>query len=878
MNIPILTTKLHIPPARSKVVQRSHLFKRLSEGQQGKLTLISASAGYGKTTLVSEWLADCRRRAAWLSLDEGDNDPVRFLLHLTAAIKNIVDVNDQGVWKALQSPQPLPIQYILTTLVNEISSGSDPFILVLDDYHVIESQTVHDALSFLIDHQPLQMHLIIMTREEPQLPIAKLRARNQLTELRGNDLCFTRQEAALFFNQIMGLNLSSAEVFSLEARTEGWIVGLQLAAISMQGCSNTTQFISSFTGSHRFVLDYLMEEVLMQQSEKVQTFLLHTSILDRFCGSLCDAVLPKGMGGDEILAYLERSNLFIIPLDSERHWYRYHHLFADLLRQRLYHANKDKAEEIAVLHTRASHWFEENDLEIEAFQHAAAAQDVDRAATLIEGRGMPLHFRGAAQPVLNWLKRQDESTLNERPSLWVIYASALLMIGQSDGIEQKLSAAEAAMKPINPHEADHDLIGHMASIRATLGVIRNETDTIIAQSLLALDHLHPNNLPVRAATTWTLGVAYQRQGDRAAARRAYTEALSISKRMGHLIITLMATLGTGQIQELDNQLNLAVQTYKQVIELAGEPPLPAACDAYLGMARIFYEWNDLEAAEQHIGQSILLAKQIENTDRLSDSELFAAKLKLAREDISASEALLIKARHEVQERSFTHLLGEVQHLELLISLHNGNFPEAVKHLETSEWPVLQSRIHMIQGNASAALAILAILYDQARAKQWKNDQLKLLVLQALAFQVQGNMERALESLNDALILAEDEGFVRLFVDEGKPMLDLLTEAATRRIQPDYTGFLLSNMHHEQKLNDFAVHSPPIRFEPLIDALSERELEVLQLIAQGLSNQEIGDRLFLALSTVKGYNRNIFDKLQVKRRTEAIARARELGLI
>ncbi|MED4954770.1 LuxR C-terminal-related transcriptional regulator [Paenibacillus macerans] len=878
MNIPILTTKLHIPPARTKVVQRSHLFQRLSEGQQGKLMLISASAGYGKTTLVSEWLADCRRRAAWLSLDEGDNDPVRFLLHLIAAIKNIVDVNDQGVSKALQSPQPLPIEYILTILVNAISSGSDPFILVLDDYHVIESQTVHDALSFLIDHQPLQMHLIIMTREEPQLPIAKLRARNQLTELRGNDLCFTRQEAALFFNQIMGLNLSSDEVFSLEARTEGWVVGLQLAAISMQGCSNTAQFISSFTGSHRFVLDYLMEEVLMQQSEKVQTFLLHTSILDRFCGSLCDAVLPNGMGGDEILAYLERSNLFIIPLDSERHWYRYHHLFADLLRQRLYHANKDGAEEIAVLHTRASHWFEKNDLEIEAFQHAAAAQDVDRAATLIEGRGMPLHFRGAAQPVLNWLKRQDESTLNERPSLWVIYASALLMIGQVEGIEQKLSAAEAAMKHIDPDEADHDLIGHMASIRATLGVIRNETDTIIAQSLLALDHLHPNNLPVRAATTWTLGVAYQLQGDRAAARRAYTEALSISKRMGHLIITLMATLGTGQIQELNNQLNLAVRTYKQVIELAGEPPLPAACDAYLGMARIFYEWNDLEAAEQHIGQSILLAKQIENTDRLSDSELFAAKLKLARQDISASEALLTKARHEVQERSFTHLLGEVQHLELLISLHHGNFPEAVKHLETSEWPVLQSRIHMIQGNGRAALAILGTLYDQAKAKQWKNEQLKLLVLQALAFQVQGNMERALESLNDALTLAEKEGFVRLFVDEGKPMLDLLTEAATRRLQPDYTGFLLSNMHHEQKLNDFAVHSPPIRFEPLIDALSERELEVLQLIAQGLSNQEIGDRLFLALSTVKGYNRNIFDKLQVKRRTEAIARARELGLI
>ena len=881
MNIPILTTKLHIPPARLKVVQRSHLFKRLYEGQQRKLTLISASAGYGKTTLVSEWLADCRRPAAWVSLDEGDNDPVRFLLHLIAAIKNIVNVNDQGIWKALHAPQPLPIKYIITALVNEISSsGSDPFILVLDDCHAIESQAVQNALSFLIDHQPSQMHSIILTREEPKLPIARLRAKNELTELRGNDLRFTQNEATLFFNQIMGLKLSSAEVFSLEARTEGWIAGLQLAAISMQGCSNTAQFVSSFTGSHRFVLDYLMEEVLMRQSDKVQTFLLHTSILDRFCGSLCDAVLQNGRGGQEILEYLERSNLFIIPLDSERHWYRYHHLFADLLRQRFYHANKDKAEEIAVLHTRASHWFEENDLEIEAFQHAAAAQDVDRTATLIEGRGMPLHFRGAVHPVLTWLKSQDESTLNKRPSLWVIYASALLMIGQLSGIEQKLTAAEAAVKPLDPNEIDQDLIGHIASIKATLGVIKNDADTIIAQSLIALEHLHPHNLPVRAATTWTLGVAYQLQGNRAAAGQAYAEALEISQRIGHVIIALMATLGTGQIQEQDNQLALAVQTYKQVIQLAGEPPLPVACDAYLGMARIFYEWNHLDEAERHIQQSILLAGQLENTDRLPDSELFAAKLKLAGQDISAAEALFTKARREVQERSFTRLMDEVKQLEFLISLHHGNLPETVKLVETSELqlPVLQSRIHIIQGNARAALAILGTLYDQAKVKQWKNEQLKLLILQALAFQAQGNLERALQRLNDALIMAKSEGFVRLFVDEGKPMLDLLTAAASRRLQPDYTRFLLTNMHNEQKLYDFAPDSHRIRFEPVIDALSERELEVLQLIAQGLSNQEICDRLFLALSTVKGYNRNIFDKLQVKRRTEAIARARELGLI
>lgn len=878
MKLPILTTKLHIPPARSQAVRRSHLFERLNAGMNKKLTLISASAGYGKTTLVSEWLADSKRPAAWLSLDEEDNAPERFLLHLVAALKKIVAVNGEGAWKALQSPQPPPIPYILTALVNELSSGSAAFVLVLDDYHVIESRTIHDALAFLIDNQPLPMHLIILTREDPPLPIARLRAQDQLTELRLHDLRFTSHEAVLFLNQVMGLHLSSTEVLALEKRTEGWAVGLQLAALSMQGHVNTETFISAFSGTHRYVLDYLMEEVLRQQPEEVQTFLLYTSMLDRFCASLCDAIVQTARGGQEMLEVLERSNLFIVPLDSERRWYRYHHLFADLLRQRFKLACKDKGDAIAALHSRASQWFEQNELELEAFQHAAAAQDTDRVAALIEGKGMPLHFRGAVHPVLTWLQRQDEATLNNRPSLWVIYASAQLMVGELNGIEQKLFAAEAALKLLDPDQIDPDLVGHIASIKATLAVTRNDADTIIAQSLIALEHLHPDNLSVRAATSWTLGVAYQLQGNRAAARQAYAEALAISKRIGHVIIALMAALGTGQIQERDNQLKLAVQTYKEAIQLAGEPPLPATCDAYLGMARIFYEWNDLNAADEYSQRSILLAGQLENTDRLADSQLFAAKLKLARQELSAAEALLAKARREVQERSLRHMMGKVGHVELLIALRHGHLPEAAMLLEAKEWPALQARIYMHQGKAAAALAVLSDLLEQAKAKQLKHKQLELLVLQAVAFQCQGRIDRALQSLKAALKLAKHEGFVRLFVDEGKPMLDLLTEAAARRIEPDYTDFLLSSMRDEQMLEDFTVLHRYNHSQPFVDNLSERELEVLQLIAQGLSNQQIGDRLFLALSTVKGYNRNIFEKLQVKRRTEAIARARELGLI
>lgn len=878
MKLPILTTKLHIPPARSQAVRRSHLFERLNAGMNKKLTLISASAGYGKTTLVSEWLADSKRPAAWLSLNEEDNAPERFLLHLVAALKKIVAVNGEGAWKALQSPQPPPIPYILTALVNELSSGSAAFVLVLDDYHVIESRTIHDALAFLIDNQPLPMHLIILTREDPPLPIARLRAQDQLTELRLHDLRFTSHEAVLFLNQVMGLHLSPTEVLALEKRTEGWAVGLQLAALSMQGHTNTEPFISAFSGTHRFVLDYLMEEVLRQQPEEVQSFLLYTSMLDRFCASLCDAIVQTARGGQEMLEVLERSNLFIVPLDSERRWYRYHHLFADSLRQRFKQACKDKGDAIAALHSRASQWFEQNELELEAFHHASAAQDTDRVAALIEGKGMPLHFRGAVHPVLTWLQRQDEATLNNRPSLWVIYASAQLMVGELNGIEQKLFAAEAALKLLDPDQIDPDIVGHIASIKATLAVTRNDADTIIAQSLIALEHLHPDNLSVRAATSWTLGVAYQLQGNRAAASQAYAEALAISKRIGHVIIALMAALGTGQIQELDNQLKLAVQTYKEAIQLAGEPPLPATCDAYLGMARIFYEWNDLNAADEYSQRSILLAGQLENTDRLADSQLFAAKLKLARQELSAAEALLAKARREVQERSLRHMMGKVGHVELLIALLHGHLPEAAMLLEAKEWPALQARIYIHQGKAAAALAVLGDLLEQAKAKQLKQKQLELLVLQAVAFQCQGRIDRALQSLKAALTLAKHEGFVRLFVDEGKPMLDLLTEAAARRIEPDYTDFLLSNMRDEQKLEDFAVLHRYNHSQPFVDNLSKRELEVLQLIAQGLSNQQIGDRLFLALSTVKGYNRNIFEKLQVKRRTEAIARARELGLI
>ena len=498
MPTPILATKLHIQPLRPQVVLRPRLVERLNAGLHRKLTLISAPAGFGKTTLISEWIAGCERPAAWLSLDDGENDPTRFVTYLIAALQTMAAHIGAEVEVALHSAQPPPIASLLTTLLNDITTIPDPFVLVLDDYHLVGAQSVDQALTFLLEHLPQKMHLVIATREDPHLPLARLRARNQLTEIRAKDLRFTPSEAGEFLVQVMGLTLSAEDVAALERRTEGWIAGLQLAAISLQGQHDATRFITSFTGSHHFVVDYLVEEVLRQQSPSVQTFLLHTSILDRLCGSLCDAVvLDPSRPGQETLEYLERANLFVVPLDNERRWYRYHHLFADVLRQRLHQgiASSSKGEEdVSKFHRRASVWYEGHGLELEAFTHAAASQDVERATRLLEGNGMPLHFRGGVIPVLHWLKSLPSTVLDASPALWVMYASALSAAGQNTGIEEKLQAAEAALPAVPLDDTTRNLVGHIAAIRATLAANNYQVETIITQSHRALEYLHPETL------------------------------------------------------------------------------------------------------------------------------------------------------------------------------------------------------------------------------------------------------------------------------------------------------------------------------------------------------------------------------------------------
>ncbi len=940
MATPILATKLYVPPPRRNVVLRSRLIERLNEGLAlgRRLSLISAPAGFGKTTLVGEWVAGpwraapgqvCERlepkvRVAWLSLDEGDNDPARFLAYLVAALQNVAGHIGEGVLGLLEAPPLPPIEATLTTLLNDITAIPDHFVLVLDDYHVIDSRPLDDALTFLLEHLPPQMHLVIATREDPHLSVARLRARGQMTELRAADLRFTPSETADFLNQVMGLNLSAEDIAALEIRTEGWIAGLQLAAISMQGRQDTADFILSFTGSHHFVLDYLLEEVLHRQPTGVQTFLLRTSILDRMCGPLCDAVLhgdvcchpqdydrnsadtdrhpTPSSSGQETLEYLEHANLFIVPLDNERRWYRYHHLFAELLRQRL--GQSLSSAELSELHIQASEWYEHNGLALEAFQHAAVANDVERAERLIESKEMNLHLLSVVRPILDWLASLPKTVLDAKPRLWVRSATLALMAGQTTGVEEKLQAAEQALHGVEPDQNIRDLIGQMACARATLALTHYDPEAMVIQAQRALGYLHPENLTFRFTAHWALASAYRWQGDRSAAARACQESLAISQKARGMFSKILSISTLGELLELDNQLYQAAETYRQVLDLAGEHPQPSVEGVHLGLARICYEWNDLDAAETHGQQSLQLARLYDHViDRFIVSQVFLARLKLARGDVGDAAAMLAQAEQSAHQKNFTLRLPDIAAIQVLALIRQGQVAAAAQLARQYELPLSQARVLIAQNDPSAALQILEPLRQQAEARGWADQRLQTMVLQAVAQYMRGEKEKAGHVVGEALTLAEPGGFIRLFVDEGEPMRLMISDFRSKienRALADYVCRLLAafpvarSQVRDPKSETLAPHARAgvldqksrlcsakrtrdLRSE-IVEPLSQRELQVLRLIASGLSNDEIGGRLFLALDTVKGHNRRIFDKLQVQRRTEAAARAHELGLV
>lgn len=909
MPAPILATKLYVPQPWPGIVTRLRLIERLNGGlaKGGKLTLISAPAGFGKTTLVSEWIAGCGHPVTWLSLDQGDNDPTHFLAYVVAALQTIAPKIGAVAMAALQSSQPPPIESILTALLNEITALPDQFILVLDDYHVIDSKPVDHALTFLLEHLPPRMHLVIASREDPHLPLARLRASGQLTELRAADLRFTSSEAAEFLNQLKGLNLSAEDIAALEARTEGWITGLQLAALalqgspSMQGYPDTSRFIQSFTGSHRFVLDYLVEEVLQRQPEHIRSFLLQTAILERLSGPLCDAV-TRQKDGRGILETLERGNLFVIPLDDQRQWYRYHHLFAEVL---LAHALEEQPDQIPLLRERASAWYEQNNLPAEAIRHALAARDFERAAGLIEKMypAMDASFQYAAW--LGWVRKLPDEVVRARPVLSVDYARALSDSGEFDAsmswlqeAEQRLEGSAEGM--VVADEAQFRTLPAMIALAHSYHTqVQGDIGGTVKYAELALE-LSPEEdhyLHIHAMAVVTLGMAYWSRGDLDRAQRALCVWMNYCQKVGNIIFAIATGGYLAGIIVAQGRLREAERTYKQSIQLASthDQVRHVTANLYLGLGLLYHEQGDQQSAAQHLHKSGELGEQA-LIDWPYRWRLAQARLKEAEGDLKTALDLLDEARG-LYVRSTVPDFHPIDALKARVYLRQGWLSEALawarerglsvdddlsylgefEHITLARVLIAQHQNDPAAGSVHEAIALLERLLQAAEAGGRMGSVIEILVVQALAFQAQGNVSQALTPLERALTLAEPEGYVRIFVDEGEPMRSLI-EKQSRGQNKTFPGYV------DKLLAAFA--RPTAILQPrtnnlhsiIIEPLSERELEVLKLLRSELSGPEIAKQLMVSLHTLRTHTNNIFKKLGVNNRRAAVRRADELDLL
>ena len=917
----ILATKLYIPPPTPKVVVRTRLIERLNEGlSAGRtpgVTLISAPAGFGKTTLVSEWVAALTPnppegrfgvRAAWLSLDEGDRDPTRFLTYLVAAIRTIEPKLGEGVLEVLQASQsqPPPAESILTALLNEIISLPGSLILVLDDYHVIESRSVDQALTFLVEHLPPQMHLVITTREDPALPLPRLRARRQLIELRAADLRFTPSEASQFLNQVMELNLSAEEVIALETRTEGWIAGLQLAALSMRGHQDVTGFIQAFAGDHRYIVDYLVEEVLQRQPEDVRSFLLHTSILGRLNGPLCDAVTEQP-GGKARLEALQRGNFFLIPLDDKRHWYRYHHLFADVLH---IHLMTEQPDQVPALHRRASEWYEQNGSVADAIHHALAGEDFERAANLIE-RALPVMRQSRQEAaLLGWFQSLPDELFQNRPVLSVHYAGTLLQNGQFDGIEFRLRETERWLDmPADLREqlifVDEEefqrLPGSVAMYYAAIALAQGDVANTMKYSREVLALAREDDYFLRGAASSLLGLASWTSGDLETAHRIYSDGMAYLQRIGFISDVIGGSVTLADIQITQGRLREAMSIYERGLQLAttqGGHVLRGAADMHVGMSALYRERNELDTAMEHL----LKSKELGDLNGLPKNpyrwRVAMARIRQARGDLAGAVELLDEAEH-LYNADFSPNVHPVAALKTRVWIAQGKLGEALswareqglsseddlnylrefEHITLSRILLARYKSKRADSSLGEAIGLLEHLLSAAEAGGRMGSAVEILVLQALAYQARGDLSAALSPLERALTLAEPADYVRIFVDEGPDMAQLLLEAARRGIMPDYTGKLLKAFEAEgpRDTSKASLPTSPIS-QPLVEPLSQRELEVLRLFKTELSGPEIARELVIGLSTVRTHTKSIYSKLGVNSRRAAVKRAEELHLI
>jgi LuxR family maltose regulon positive regulatory protein len=898
---PLLATKLHVPRPRTHLVPRAHLVERLQQGLARPLTLVSAPAGFGKTTLLALWCAESSMPVAWLSLEPEDNDPSRFLSYLVAALQTLDAQVGTIALAMLRTPQPPSPEEVLAVLTNDLlERGGEDFTLVLDDYHTINADPIQRGMTFLLRHLPPQVHLVLASRVDPPLPLARLRAKGQLTEVRTNDLRFDSAEVSAFLQTVMGLDLDASVTATIESNTEGWIAGLQLVALSLQGRTDVSGFLAAFSGTHRYVLDYLSEEVLARQPTPVQQFLLHTCILERLGGPLCDGVTERE-GSQAMLEWLERANLFVAALDDERRWYRYHHLFAEVLLKRL---QQTEPALVSQLHRRASAWYEQHELPIEAVQHALAVPDYELAARLIEPIAPSVGLTGQLATALGWLNAIPEALAKTRPFLCVYHALLLTLSNQLEAAEARLQDAERGIQAEMPADRVRTIQGWVLALRGSIAGYAGDFLRAIFLAQQALELLPETELLPRVIATLAVAFASQEHGDATqVSEREITAADAFVRTTNMPFAAVSGITLLARLHVLRGRLRLAETTYEQVVQVVPRPEILRtifrSLSYYFGLGDLLREWNDLEAAEQHLAQGMALINETRAVEPFVATRgyIALAHLEQARGNTREALAALDALAHLVERRRFSpHLVAKVAAVRAQLELAQDNLAAAIRWAHASGlsaededliYPregeyltLVRVRIAQARDDPAAPflqdlLHLLDRLQRSAEAKARMNSVLEILVLRALALETQGDRARALSTLEQALLLAAPEGYIRLFVDEGTPMLALLHQAHAQSSVHSYVTTLLSAFG-EQHDSDL----PPTSARPgaLAEPLTVREREVLGLLLAGASNREIARRLVLSVNTVKRHVYNLCGKLGVQSRTQAIIRARELSLV
>lgn len=919
----LLSTKLYCPPASNNLVPRPRLHALLDDGIRSgsKLILVAAPAGFGKTTLIADWLQghlDGGRRdqtasvnpfrVAWVSLDDSDNDAKMFWTYVIAALDGLQPGIGEQTLSLLRGTNDVPIESILVALINQLAALPETLVLVLDDYHLIENEDIHPVVGYLIEHLPPQMHLVINSRSDPPFSLARLRGYGQLTEVREDDLRFTAEEASTFLNQMMGLSLSPEHIDVLGTRTEGWITGLQLAALSVQrrDPSEIQAFVDAFTGQHTYIIDYLAEEVFYDQSPETQEFLLLTSVLNRLHGALCDA-LTGGENGQATLEALHQANLFIVPLDNERQWYRYHQLFTEFLRTQFNRIYPDRAPE---LHRRAALWYKAEGRGHRAIRHALKAQDYELAADLLEEIARPMWQSGEIRRVRNWLEALPRNIVQSRVELCLVFAWLLAIDNQLTAVEPLLTAMQVHVQAC---ENTASLEGETKAIRAYVATKQHRNVEAIGLLHQARDTLPISNEHIHGIVLYLLGMAHRQREDYTAAVTAYTAAIDVNLKSGNALLCLNSLSSLVGIQVTQGQLRQAIRTYEQALQFATQQSkqsewgrellLSRTSNLYRGMGTLLGEWNQLDEAVEHLKRAIRLAQESKEWWLLEQSQLALVRVKQAQGDIDSALEAMSQAERTALKIEDPVFFTRFKARRAWAWLTMGDTEPAVKWAEASglhpsdiqqaDWPnqvadkereyLTLAWVGIIQGRAEV-LPLLDQLVESSRNRERKWHLLESLVLKAMAMYTQGQRTEALEPLQQALELAEPEGFVRLFVDKGPVVVSLLRDAGTQNITPDYVARLIAafpdtaipnGMPEAMQVQNLISASIPLT---TMDPLSPREFEVLYLIAAGLSNREISEELVITEGTVKGHVHKIYRKLDAHSRTQAVAKAREYRLI